>query len=435
MEKILVLQIELIKSASRFNRFSLFILYFVGKEKYKTMEYIAIFFAIIIIFTVLYQLLPTTTTENFGIVDFTTTQGNTAPNPYTKSPFSPSSNSLLKLPAVNGDNIAQDQLQVVSNDQLDKLFNSTAAAILNKVIMNNLPPQSDIPQGTSQDTKYIDSTQVEQIKNTFVNAITSGTGKTFEITDTGTIGLSMTGNGNQLVKTYTIPIFLFDGGDFYTRRVILTVDVNLFKNAYGNAVVTNIQTPQNEQTVPIQPILPDAEVYPKLNRIDDQYYFAVPDDNAILFTPEDKAKALAEQTVSKQQQVAYNCYGVPMSEQIGTQAECILFGGVWDRPVQSDTECPFYQGNKNYTNDFGGSKNGYCELPTGMKLLGYRYYSRDPAYSPVCYNCVKGVNGSTTGDCCDKQTNLKSPDYEFNGDKIERANASSQLTSQGLSVM
>lgn len=377
------------------------------------------------------------TKENYGAVEFTANPGNVEDNPYSNTKFNEmdSQGQIVKIPAINGDNIASDQLQIVDNSKLDKIFNDTASSIIGKAIISNLPSPSTIPQGTNQDTKYIDQTEVSRITNLFITTINSGTGKTFTVTDTGTVGLNMVGTPDQLTKTYTLPIFLFDGGDFYTRRVILTVTLNLFKNSYGNAVVTNVQTPQDEQTIPVAPILPYATIYPKLNKVDDAFYYPIPDDNGILFTADDLAKAQAEQAVDQQLAVAYQCYGVPTSEQIGTQAECTLFGGVWDRPVQTDAECPFYQANKNYTNDYGGNNNGYCQMPAGMQIIGYRYYSKDPLNAPICYNCTSNLLGQgTTGNCCNNQPNFKSPDYQFAGDGVERTNAVSELAMQNLSV-
>lgn len=108
------------------------------------------------------------------------------------------------------------------------------------------------------------------------------------------------------------------------------------------------------------------------------------------------------------------CYGIPEFQKIPDKDQCILFGGVWDKPVEKNEECPFYKKNLNYPNEKGGAKFGRCELPLGMKLLGFRYYSLDELYSPYCYNCDKN---SKIDRCCDKQ---KNPDYAFSGDTEER---------------
>jgi hypothetical protein len=55
---------------------------------------------------------------------------------------------------------------------------------------------------------------------------------------------------------------------------------------------------------------------------------------------------------------------------------------VWDKRCKSHKECPFFQANKNYPNYFGGCVDGYCEMPIGVKRVGYRQYSG----TPLCYN-------------------------------------------------
>lgn len=87
--------------------------------------------------------------------------------------------------------------------------------------------------------------------------------------------------------------------------------------------------------------------------------------------------------------------------------------GVWDAPCQEDEECPYYQANKNYDNDYGGcdQKTGKCEMPFGVKRIGYK---RTDKSDPMCYNC--GKDGAF---CCEEQKNdttKKSPDYVFMGD-------------------
>ena len=86
--------------------------------------------------------------------------------------------------------------------------------------------------------------------------------------------------------------------------------------------------------------------------------------------------------------------------------------GVWDKPCIVNDDCPFYKKNTNYDNERGGCIKGYCELPLGMKLSGFRKYDKN--YKPICNNC-KNDNVF----CCDEQKNknkypnLKSPDYLF----------------------
>ena len=104
--------------------------------------------------------------------------------------------------------------------------------------------------------------------------------------------------------------------------------------------------------------------------------------------------------------------------------------GVFDKPCQKDEECPFYKANENYDNDFGKCINGTCQLPLNMENVGYHYYKRDKTKKPLCYNCnSKEYNVDIfLDDCCEKQYDnekfsfLKSPDYAFEGDQLERLN-------------
>lgn len=91
--------------------------------------------------------------------------------------------------------------------------------------------------------------------------------------------------------------------------------------------------------------------------------------------------------------------------------------GIWDGPCQINDECPFYQSNKNYKNEFGGCNVGYCEMPLGVTRIGYKKYTKD---EPYCYNCPIGSDSK----CCSQQyldsnkdeSRILSPDIVFIGD-------------------
>ena len=91
--------------------------------------------------------------------------------------------------------------------------------------------------------------------------------------------------------------------------------------------------------------------------------------------------------------------------------------GIWDGPCQINDECPFYQSNKNYKNEFGGCNLGYCEMPLGVTRIGYKKYTKD---EPYCYNCPEGSDSK----CCQQQyldskkdeNRILSPDLIFIGD-------------------
>jgi hypothetical protein len=105
--------------------------------------------------------------------------------------------------------------------------------------------------------------------------------------------------------------------------------------------------------------------------------------------------------------------------------------GIYDTPCKVDTDCPFFNQNKNYDNNFGKCKDdGYCELPINMEAVGYRYFKSDPNKKPLCYNCKTTQFNifSELDSCCQEQFDtvkygfLKSPDYAFDNDYLVRQN-------------
>jgi len=67
-------------------------------------------------------------------------------------------------------------------------------------------------------------------------------------------------------------------------------------------------------------------------------------------------------------------------------------GGVWDRPCQSDFDCPFH----NLDAGRGGCDSlGYCEMPLGVDRKGFRKY--DSNARPFCVGCKDPF---TDPHCC-----------------------------------
>lgn len=164
-------------------------------------------------------------------------------------------------------------------------------------------------------------------------------------------------------------------------------------------------------------------------------------------------QSIEHQKVIEMPQYDYACFGVDKGEnlvvgtgdsgKITSAGECENNNGVWDKPVSFDSECPFFEKNRNYPNTFGGKRGHACVLPRGAKPLGYRQYSPMPADAPLCYNCKPGdnlVGEGTLGRCCDKQTDrqdypkLDGPDYAFHGDKELRDAHQSLFTYRGSST-
>ena len=97
--------------------------------------------------------------------------------------------------------------------------------------------------------------------------------------------------------------------------------------------------------------------------------------------------------------------------------------GTWDRPCEKNSECPFYQANKNYPNQRGGCIQGTCEMPLNIKRKGLRKF--DPSIPAFCHQCNReGCVGDECYTCCEEQlinqdgkySHLKSPDYKFHND-------------------
>ena len=105
--------------------------------------------------------------------------------------------------------------------------------------------------------------------------------------------------------------------------------------------------------------------------------------------------------------------------------------GIYDTPCKKDNDCPFFKMNKNYENSHGKcGEDGYCEMPSNMKRIGYRYYSNSSGDLPLCYNCNsnKFIISTQLDSCCEDQYDrekypfLKTPDYAFDNDDLSRIN-------------
>ncbi len=111
-----------------------------------------------------------------------------------------------------------------------------------------------------------------------------------------------------------------------------------------------------------------------------------------------------------------------------TKEDCEKYNGIWDSPVSNGSDCPYYQANKNFPNELGSVNNGgYCNLPRGLQLVGFRNVSTAPSSKALCYSCKDTESPLLPGDCCEDQKDpikypeLKGPDYAFIGDTEVRA--------------
>tara|TARA_B100000795_G_scaffold269969_2_gene261480 strand:- start:14673 stop:15869 length:1197 start_codon:yes stop_codon:yes gene_type:complete len=68
----------------------------------------------------------------------------------------------------------------------------------------------------------------------------------------------------------------------------------------------------------------------------------------------------------------------------------------WDKKCSTNEECPYYKANTNYPNERGLCLNGFCELPIGVKRIGFTKYKDDGVNRALCYNC----ENTTDNNCC-----------------------------------
>lgn len=81
---------------------------------------------------------------------------------------------------------------------------------------------------------------------------------------------------------------------------------------------------------------------------------------------------------------------------------------IWDQPCVLDSQCPYYDANKKRG---GCLEGGICEMPVGVKRLGYRKNMSTGQFAPFCYGCANPYD--TT--CC----NINA-DYAFPNDLEDR---------------
>lgn len=179
-------------------------------------------------------------------------------------------------------------------------------------------------------------------------------------------------------------------------------------------------------------------VYDKTNPMDDipyagnvdhyGYLAESKDPNYHLYTVTEARDVYLSEVDRIADAARYKCF-FPMQsfQRVDDRTSCELAGGVWDKQCTTDSDCPYFQANKNYPNFFGkcNTDTGFCQFPLGVEPLTYRK-PKNPK-DAFCYNCADGMLGKgTIGRCCDEQkdkhrySNLASPDYAFLGDKDRR---------------
>lgn len=194
-------------------------------------------------------------------------------------------------------------------------------------------------------------------------------------------------------------------GIFYNYRFMLLPGTSELKNTYKSLLK------------PDHAIIPTSEVINKF--LENRYYQMEGDDLVNQYScfnrnPRSASDQFINANNKQNCEDRYNFYGKPKPV------------GYWDRPCKKDSECPFYKANKNYENNFGKCRNGYCQMPVGVKPLGYhKYFDNSKA---LCYNCNSTTWKDTTtlGSCCNEQKDkskypfLDGPDYAYQNDVFQR---------------
>jgi len=97
---------------------------------------------------------------------------------------------------------------------------------------------------------------------------------------------------------------------------------------------------------------------------------------------------------------------------------------IWDQPCFVNEDCPFF--NENGGGRGGCGAGGVCEVPVGVKRIGFRKHDAKGIYAPFCYGCGEDA---ASAQCCENQD---PPDYVFPGDYEARAEGGRD-TDMGLS--
>lgn len=71
-------------------------------------------------------------------------------------------------------------------------------------------------------------------------------------------------------------------------------------------------------------------------------------------------------TVTHPKSICLGSHGSVLPHQ--SVERCIEAGGTWDRPCETDTECPYYDGRRAR----GGCRSGFCEMPAGVDRVSFR---------------------------------------------------------------
>lgn len=277
------------------------------------------------------------------------------------------------------------------------------------------------------DNLYINPKEVSLILDKFVHYINNIQSKyVFYIFEVDKINLTLSTNNNQFIKKYQIFSYVFEKNTSSTKNMIINFTLKNNMTFIDNVILTSDE------------IFIDNTIRPKKF----QNYIINNTSNDVLITKKDIEIEKKRRKKNISDVNTYSCFG-SSQQNITNKLQCIDSGGVWDKP-SSNSQCPFFNSNKNYTNNRGSANiAGYCDMPSGVSIIGYSHYDNDPnKYKPQCYNCKTDLIGQgTVGNCCENQKfdklnypTLITPDYKFPGDHLQRLNAKLQLQEKNLSI-
>ena len=254
------------------------------------------------------------------------------------------------------------------------------------------------------------------------------------ISDTEVEGLT---TDNRLV-VLNISIYKKDKDYHFTFQ--LTCLYNFIQNVIGYQEINIIGIHENEKIefdrfhpIPQEHCILDNEKHKNINQLSychpdklkkNTKTLSIYEDNFNQNEQKDFFKEKEEEKKRHEEHIKYKCFdkrGFSRSTCESYSFEKNLYG-VWDKPCEKNTDCPFFKSNRNYDNERGGCINGYCEMPINVKRRGYQYY--DSSEPPFCHNCEReGCFGADCFTCCQEQaTNkfkypkIKSPDFMFLND-------------------
>jgi len=312
-------------------------------------------------------------------------------------------------------------------------------------IIGTLPPTrvvQPLPEGVNSASTTTQLSTNDPDVVALTNMVLKALGSTlFSVLMQGSPQLTVTTQGSVITKVYTLDLFLYDKVSNFVPHVSVVLRVNgadgsveLIQALSPDLVVgsNNNTNSQNPQAILAKGPESGGTAFGSYGSFDTMARYTG--------QPQPFAPLPSGQIPTGENGSPFLCFG-SMDVTAQTASACRASGGVWDSPVTQDSDCPYFQANKNYDNTFGGARNraGYCEVPSGMNLLGFR----NATGTPNCYNCKLpgGGSGTFTGPCCDDQMNnpvlypgLKSPDYQYPGDQFARIAGASQLASVGLAV-